>query len=147
MAFDWVHYITLAERLKDAAETLNDEGEPDFQQACLRSAISRAYYGVFCMARNLLLKKHVEIPREHVHEYVRNRYLAAGDVEVEKVGENLKRLWGKRIQADYDNEMEIKEGKDKSEFETVKKHIKKAHNTATRISGLESQALLSFSED
>ena len=147
MAFDWVYYITLAERLKDAAETLKDEGEPDFQQACLRSAISRAYYGAFCMARNLLLKKGVEIRRDHVHKFVMDKYVNAGDDDVKKVGENLKRLWGKRIQADYRDEMNIKEGKDKSELEVVERHIKKAHNTATRIRDLESLALLSFSED
>jgi len=142
MGFDWMYYITLAERLEDAAEKLKNENEPEFQQACLRSAVSRAYYGAYCIARNLLEKKHVGIPREHVHEYVRNKYLSSADNEVEKVGENLKRLWGKRIQADYRDEMDLMEGKYKSELVAVKAHNKKALNTATQIRNLGSQALL-----
>jgi len=41
MSFDWLGYIRLAENLSD-----------ELDESSLRSAVSRAYYGVFCIARN-----------------------------------------------------------------------------------------------
>jgi len=41
MSFNWRDYVDLAQDLLNRAE-----------EACQRSSISRAYYGVFCLARN-----------------------------------------------------------------------------------------------
>ena len=43
MAFDWTEYLTLAQELVQREE-----------EACLRSAISRAYYAAFGKARERL---------------------------------------------------------------------------------------------
>ncbi|HEV3260526.1 MAG TPA: hypothetical protein VG013_26965 [Gemmataceae bacterium] len=46
MAFDWQSYLELARSLQGQAGTSSNA------EAWLRSALSRAYYGAFCYARN-----------------------------------------------------------------------------------------------
>jgi len=46
MAFDWSGYVQLALFLQERADSAADP------EGFLRSAISRAYYGAFCYARN-----------------------------------------------------------------------------------------------
>ena len=41
MSFNWKEYVDLSEELMSREE-----------ESCLRSSISRAYYGVFCLVRN-----------------------------------------------------------------------------------------------
>ena len=48
MAFDWSQYLVLAEAL----------AEQPGNEAALRSAVSRAYYAAFCLARAHLLNTH-----------------------------------------------------------------------------------------
>ena len=45
MAFDWGDYLGLA-------STLEADKGSSFQEAALRSAVSRAYYAAYCYARN-----------------------------------------------------------------------------------------------
>ena len=45
MAFDWSQYLVLAEELAEQKDN----------EAALRSAVSRAYYAAFCLAREHLL--------------------------------------------------------------------------------------------
>ena len=47
MSFDWSEYLNLAKKLIRAGSTLSAN------EACQRTAISRAYYAVYCQARNL----------------------------------------------------------------------------------------------
>ena len=49
MTFDWSQYLVLAEALAT---------QPD-NEAALRSAVSRAYYAAFCLAREHLLNTHI----------------------------------------------------------------------------------------
>jgi hypothetical protein len=46
MTFDWYQYLALAEYLYDNCDTFPN------REACLRAAISKAYYAAFCSARN-----------------------------------------------------------------------------------------------
>jgi hypothetical protein len=56
MPFDWQEYLKLAEHLRDnPAGALN-------QEAAGRSAVSRAYYAVFCHARNYAQMRENFIP-------------------------------------------------------------------------------------
>jgi len=94
VTFAWSDYLTLAERL--AAET-SDE-------ASLRSAISRAYYAVFCTARQLLPPgQQRPPPGRSSHEWVWAQYTNPTNDEpsryVGATGANLKR---NRQKADYD---------------------------------------------
>ena len=65
MSFSWESYIQLGDEL------VSSKQESDLQEACLRSAISRCYYGIFCIARNHLIAKDVPIPRIDTHRFVR----------------------------------------------------------------------------
>jgi hypothetical protein len=53
MSFDWKLYVQLA------VDFYRSEA---LKEAYFRSAISRAYYGVFCIARNFLKSKGKTIP-------------------------------------------------------------------------------------
>ena len=96
MPFDWNEYYLLAERLKEGDE-----------EARLRSAISRAYYSVYCRARNYLIACGVNIPETGSgHKFVWNHYRKAGGKTLPAIGINGDRLHRNRTRADYDDEMD-----------------------------------------
>ena len=97
MSFDWKLYIQLADELIARQET------PNLQEAYFRSAISRSYYGVFCIARNLLVKKGFNVPRKDTHKFVREKYHESQDNIERAIGTNLSRLLLERKSADYDD--------------------------------------------
>src|SRR5690349_21655344 len=67
MAFDWTHYLTLAQELSGRSD-----------EAALRCAIGRAYYAVFCLARNRWIQEHGIIPLDvNVHNFIWNEYSRA----------------------------------------------------------------------
>lgn len=69
-----------------------------------RTAVSRAYYGAFCNARNYLRDfKGLEIPKESVHKWVREEFNNARTPEEKKISEKLKQLLYHRKKADYDD--------------------------------------------
>ncbi|MDI6781099.1 MAG: HEPN domain-containing protein [bacterium] len=100
MSFDWREYIKLSEEL-----ILRKE------EACLRSAVSRSYYGVFCIARNKL--RYRSYSGSDVHRKVIETYENSRDIIQKKIGKNLNELRKARNNADYDNSIEIK--KDEAE--------------------------------
>ena len=101
MSFDWSSYIRLAEELINRA----DSG--GLQEACFRSAISRAYYGVFCIARNSLKARRTSIPHIDTHKFVREQYINSSDRVEKKIGVNLGRLWKDRKRSDYEDTASI----------------------------------------
>lgn len=101
MSFDWKLYIQLADELISHQRTVA------LQEAYLRSAISRSYYGVFCIARNFLVKRGLTIPKTDTHKFVRDKYWEANDKEEKKIGKGLRDLWLDRKDADYENKANI----------------------------------------
>lgn len=101
MSFDWKLYIQLADELITYQRTTS------FQEAYLRTAISRSYYGIFCIARNFLTTKGISIPKIDTHKFVRGQYLASQDKEERKIGDSLNRLWRRRKDADYKDKATI----------------------------------------
>lgn len=97
--FDWGEYVTLAHSLSQkAAPTVSEE-------ACLRAAISRGYYGSFCSARALLVRRR-EVTlsgtgRDHATVYL--EYQRHGSTLRRRVGLWLERLYLDRCKADYDD--------------------------------------------
>lgn len=90
--FDWANYLLLAEEL--AAR--ND------QESALRSAISRAYYAVFCKARDALLREGVQISQAaSIHTSVWMTYQQAADAKRRTIGVTGNRLRIDRNRADY----------------------------------------------
>lgn len=116
MSFDWRLYVQLADELIGYQRTST------LQEAYLRSAISRSYYGVFCIARNFLISKGVTISRVNTHKFVREQYWNSTDRAEKKIGKDLLGLWQERKDADYED------------FATVDiSRAKTAYQLATRI--------------
>ena len=103
MRFDWSEYLNLAQEL---AATNSDSS--DNREAKLRSAISRAYYSTFCLARNYLrdIEQDPTLFRNNrdinEHQYVANEFIdhPTKMKNMVKIGENLSRLRELRNKAD-----------------------------------------------
>jgi len=99
MSFDWSQYLNLAQKL--AGQEVTAPG----REAELRCAISRAYYAVFCSAKNHLRdREHLSIPRARVHSYVIDQFKDSPDSARIQLGQDLDRLRWDRNKADYDDD-------------------------------------------
>jgi uncharacterized protein (UPF0332 family) len=109
--FEWADFVTLAQQLRD------QDGE-----ASHRSAISRAYYGVFCQARNHLEKqdKTSKYRDGDVHSNVWRAYDNRGRT-YKAVGTSGRRLRELRNKVDYDDDIEKLEDKLIQTFSEVDK--------------------------
>jgi len=117
MKFDWKSYIQLSEKLLSWSEI-------SLEEARLRTALSRCYYGVFCIARNKLIAKGINIPKVDTHKFVREKYQTSPDTTEKKIAKNLRRLWNDRIEADYENEANINLQRAKVAIELAKRTLK-----------------------
>jgi uncharacterized protein (UPF0332 family) len=90
-AFDWSDYFKLASELATRPE-----------ERCLRTAISRAYYYVYHLARKRVLDNrfHV-IPGGDSHKQVWEKFDASPEPDCKKLYSLALRLKDKRQQADY----------------------------------------------
>ena len=97
MTFDWYQYLVLAEYLQDNRDTFPD------REACLRAAISKAYYAAFCSARNYARDFDRLVLNESAQDHgsVKKHYIRAPDPKNRQVGNSLDRLRDSRNQADY----------------------------------------------
>lgn len=101
MAFDWTHYLYLARELCG-----HSSATPSNDDARRRAAVSRAYYAVFCSARNRLLTDGETLPADgSAHWRVRERYALSTDLRRARIGANLLRLHGLRKDADYQDSL------------------------------------------
>jgi uncharacterized protein (UPF0332 family) len=102
MTFDWYQYLVLAEYLYDNRDTFPD------REACLRAAISKAYYAAFCSARNYArdFDRLVLDETAQDHGSVKKHYIRAPDPKNRQVGNSLDRLRDSRNQADYSDEID-----------------------------------------
>jgi uncharacterized protein (UPF0332 family) len=102
MSFDWADFLVLAKELAQQPSHLPGS------EARQRSAISRAYYAVFCRARNHLrtAHPHLAIPADvEAHGFVRQQFANSADPMSRVVAVNLGRLRDYRNQADYDDQI------------------------------------------
>ena len=104
--FEWSEFLNLAQEL---AATNSDSSAN--REAKLRSAISRAYYSTFCLARNYwrdiekdprLFRKNRDI-NEHLYVAEEFIYHPTKMKNMVKIGENLSRLRELRNKADYED--------------------------------------------
>src|SRR5438132_1043588 len=85
-------FLTLAQRLVSEAAEVS-----------WRSAVSRAYYAAFHVARELLEDMGFAVPRaDRAHAYLWRRLSNCGDVKAQAAGHQLNDLRGDRNEADYD---------------------------------------------
>lgn len=105
MSFDWGSYLILAQELcgKKAANAVYT---PETKMRC---AISRAYYGAFCSARNYLKSLGVNLSNSSddgaaIHTAVKSYFKSRTDNKTYvQIGVNLDRLRRSRNKADYDD--------------------------------------------
>jgi uncharacterized protein (UPF0332 family) len=89
---NWRDFLPLASRLAGGTT-----------EAEWRSAVSRAYYTAFHVARNLLSDLKFTVPRaERAHQYLVFRLGNSGEAAVEQAGRDLETLRRLRNRADYD---------------------------------------------
>ena len=103
MNLDWSEYFNLA---KELAETS--------KEAELRSAVSRAYYSAFCLARNYLrdIQQYPRLWRNKTYEINAHKYVAEKFIYnqsksqiMREIGKDLSRLRKMRNKADYEDSM------------------------------------------
>ncbi len=99
MSFDWTEYLHLAQEMAGQAT------QPSTEEAQLRSAISRAYYALFCKARNHLrdVEQHRIPPDSLAHHYVQTQFRNSRSTVRREIGRNLNRLRTVRNEVDYDD--------------------------------------------
>ena len=92
MNMDPREFLTLARQLALASN-----------EAAWRSAVSRAYYAAFHVAKQLLEDLGFAVPRaDRAHGHVWLRLSNCGDLEVQDTGTDLNELRSDRNMADYD---------------------------------------------
>ena len=119
MSFEWSHYVDLAEEL------INHGEGSDIESAYFRSAVSRAYYGVYCIARDMVEKntgKPVDSDLSHVA--VRNAFIGSASKISNKVGKELQSLHSVRKNADYDSPQNFNKRKANKNLEKAKRILK-----------------------
>lgn len=101
MSFNWIDYLTLAENLA------KDPSLPGPKEASFRAAISRAYYGAFCTARNFAETNEnppvFRTGKTTDHKLIIEHFSKSSDPARKKIGANLDRLRSDRNKADYDD--------------------------------------------
>jgi uncharacterized protein (UPF0332 family) len=100
MSFDWEDFLKVAEILHQGASGAK------LEEAMFRVAISRAYYAVFCMARNWKEANGVYAPTKDSHKFIIELYENSEDEIEQAIGQKLRRLRHRRNQADYDDEVD-----------------------------------------
>jgi hypothetical protein len=91
--FDWRRFFDLAERL---AQDVDDE-------AALRSAISRAYYALFALARRRLIDDGCWSAGRDPHWRVWTTYRTGGTARCRDIGDRGFNLLDRRKRADYED--------------------------------------------
>lgn len=98
MRFNWCDYLDLANELAGKRGISS-------QEARFRSAVSRAYYGAFCLARNHLKKQGCTIPETgEAHWKVPKIFREENDRRCKQIAGDLDRLRKDRRDADYEDQ-------------------------------------------
>lgn len=141
MKFDWFKDYDLAKQLAGVNLINTDDSANNSQlqisEAKLRSSISRAYYGAFCIARNylrdVLLDPRLSKARDSIneHQYVADEFRLnnAKNKKMVEIGNDLGRLRILRNKADYEDNVHNLE-------KEVSYALKLAENIFTKITEL-----------
>lgn len=103
MNFDWFGYLTLAEHMMNNHDSYPDE-EP-FREAVYRSIVSRAYYSVYCMARNYVRDVDRREFSGSAHQELQNYLIRHPEKIRKKLGSQLKNLHEHRLKVDYEDDL------------------------------------------
>lgn len=100
MSFDWSGYLALANEMMAKANEFAD------QEAVYRCVVSRAYYGVYCLARNQVRDIDSREFHGNDHKALQNYLLEHPQKNRKKLGNQLRSLHQHRIKADYSDELD-----------------------------------------
>lgn len=91
MSFDWITFLNFSKSLQNR----NDE-------ATCRTIVSRSYYATFYRSR-IFLESHFNYrrPLKDEHSAIISEMTQKTDPKIRKIGRDLKKLRGKRTEADY----------------------------------------------
>lgn len=98
---DWYAYLDLAKELAEPEEDLDHHD----REARQRSAVSRAYYAIFCTARDMFDPEHKYRPPQEGSSHAKLWRQLKNDPyrdEYRYIGVHASRLGESRRQADYD---------------------------------------------
>lgn len=101
MSFTWAEYLHVARYLVEHSSVSG------YEEACLRSAIGRAYYAALHTARHLLRDQWgIEVPKTvEIHRVIPQWFMDEEDPYWQEVGILLDRLRDRRRRADYEDEI------------------------------------------
>ncbi len=102
MSFDWQNYLYLAKGLSG-----NPVSGTENQEAKFRSAISRAYYAAFHVAKDYACNNSQPPDQnaENIHKEIREWFHSNPHRLAKQIGDDLNRLRINRNKADYDGNM------------------------------------------
>lgn len=97
MSFNWSELLDLAKILTRKGSKISAN------EACLRSAVSRAYFGAFCKVRNFARdREHLTLKETaEDHTIVKNYFCSFNDKNRREIGNTLHDLRLNRNKADY----------------------------------------------
>jgi len=122
MNFDWTLYLQLADEL------IGHQRTPGLLEAYLRTAVSRSYYGVFCIARDFLVSRGEAVPKADTHKFVRDEYWKSPNRAEKKIGKDLLYLWIERKDADYEDGATIDINRARTAYEMAKRILERLRN-------------------
>lgn len=110
MKFDWLSYLEVAQIfLEEVKNSPSQENNSSLNEAKFRSAISRAYYSVFCLTRNYLrdTEEYSELKtlKLDVHKYIIDNLIDSKKIEFKNLGNDLRKLRILRNKVDYEDEI------------------------------------------
>ncbi|MUG95962.1 DNA-binding protein [Scytonema sp. UIC 10036] len=116
MKFDWSTYLDIAQNLLDEVNNSLDQSSTLINtEAKIRCSISRAYYSVFCLARNYLRDVEGDVSlinwkayNINVHQYVIEEFKKSKNKDQQFIGTCLERMRLDRNQADYDDSVDAR---------------------------------------
>ncbi len=117
MGFDWKLFIQLVD------EFITHKRKKQLEEAYLRTALSRSYYGVFGIAYNERKSRGIPLESHSKHLMVRNSYAYSSSKEEKQISSYLNRLWRLRVEADYKENAKITLDNVKIAQETARKAI------------------------
>lgn len=111
--FNWVDYIVFAQEITGEHKLVSEE-------ACYRIAISRSYYGAYCLARNFAVNVDgIKVPKgSGAHKAVQNHFRNDEDSIKKQISRNLYRLRKDRNDADY---QDLCDGLDAKALKSIKR--------------------------
>lgn len=99
MSFQWRSFLEFAEAILERASEFPDV------EAVYRSVVSRAYYAVYCSARNVVKQKDKREFNGSVHQELQDYLLKHTDKARKRLGNHLRELHQLRKKADYEDKL------------------------------------------